>query len=453
MKAIIDAQKQFFQSQKTRSVSWRLDQLRKLYHAIEHYEPDLITAFKKDLSKSSFEVYMTEIGIVKRSIRFHMKHLRRWNKPKRVRTPVFLFGKTSRIHTIPRGTVLIIGPFNYPFQLILEPLIAAISAGNTIILKPSEMVPNVSSVIESMLSTIFEPEYVKVIQGDAQTTQNLLNHAFDLIFFTGSANVAKSIYSRAAEHLTPVILELGGKSPAVVLKDADIDKAAKRIVWGKFINTGQTCVAPDYVFVENAIKNAFVDKVKETILDFYGEHIQQNPDYGRIVNERHALRLKSIIQAHSDDVVMGGHVEETYVAPTVIVLDEPRGKVMESEIFGPILPIIPFDNLDTCISYIESKPHPLAFYVFSRNLKNAKTLFNRIHCGGGAINDTIYQVSNEHLPFGGVGYSGIGSYHGYHGFIAFSHQKAQVISTTRFDISLMYPPYGSKIDVLRKIIK
>lgn len=453
MKTIVDAQKDFFQSQKTRSVSWRKSQLHKLYQVIECYEEDLVKAFEKDLSKPFFEVYMTEIGIVKRSIRFHMKHLKRWSKPKRVKTPIFLFGKRSRIHTTPRGTVLIIGPFNYPFQLVFEPLIAAISAGNTIILKPSEMVPNVASVIEEMIETNFEPEFIKVIQGDAEITQKLLDENFDLVFFTGSETVAKSIYEKASKHLTPVVLELGGKSPTVVLEDADLEKAAKRIVWGKFLNTGQTCVAPDYVFVEKSKVDVFVKKVKETILDFYGENVQSNQDYGRIVNDQHAIRLEALIKAHKDDVVLGGYVEGTYVSPTVMVLEGPYGKVMESEIFGPILPIIPFDHLDACLDYIKAQSTPLAFYVFSTDIKKAQDIFDQIQCGGGAINDTIYHVSNEHLPFGGLGLSGMGHYHGYHGFLTFSHQKAQIISTNRFDIPLMYPPYGRIINALRKIIK
>lgn len=453
MKTIIDAQKDFFQSQKTRSVSWRKSQLHKLYQVIECYEEDLVKAFEKDLSKPFFEVYMTEIGIVKRSIRFHMKHLKRWSKPKRVKTPIFLFGKRSRIHTTPRGTVLIIGPFNYPFQLVFEPLIAAISAGNTIILKPSEMVPNVASVIEEMIETNFEPEFIKVIQGDAEITQKLLDENFDLVFFTGSETVAKSIYEKASKHLTPVVLELGGKSPTIVLEDADLEKAAKRIVWGKFLNTGQTCVAPDYVFVEKSKVDVFVKKVKETILDFYGENVQSNQDYGRIVNDQHAIRLEALIKAHKDDVVLGGYVEGTYVSPTVMVLEGPYGKVMESEIFGPILPIIPFDHLDACLDYIKAQSTPLAFYVFSTDIKKAQDIFDQIQCGGGAINDTIYHVSNEHLPFGGLGLSGMGHYHGYHGFLTFSHQKAQIISTNRFDIPLMYPPYGRIINALRKIIK
>ena len=447
--------RQFFDSGSTREASFRIQQLQKLRDVILRNETRILAALNSDLHKSEFEAYSNEIGFVLDSIRTMTRKLNRWMKPVKVKSPLHLFPSKSYTLSEPYGTVLIIGPFNYPFQLLLEPLIGAMAAGNGAVLKPSESTPGVSAVIREMISETFDPSYIRVIEGEKETTSLLIHAKFDYIFFTGSVPVGRIVMEAAAKNLTPVTLELGGKSPVIVDKSANLDLAAKRIVWGKLINAGQTCIAPDYLLVHTEVASRLISKIKQCITDFYGSDPQTNPDYGRIVNTRQVERLTRLIERDQEKVIMGGKMvsEDLYIEPTLIYPASWELASMEDEIFGPILPIMEYSQLEEAIQTIKDHPKPLALYLFTEDKEVENQVLSRVSFGGGCINDTISHVASPNLPFGGVGNSGMGAYHGKHSFDLFSHRKSIVKRSTKLDFGVVYPPYGNKVKLARKLLK
>ncbi|SEM72503.1 aldehyde dehydrogenase [Lihuaxuella thermophila] len=449
---IVQAQKQFFYTGKTRELAFRMSSLEKLRDAVKRYEPDIMTALKKDLNKSEAESYITEIGFVLQEIKYVMKHLNEWVKPKKVKSPLTHFGSRSMIYPDPYGVTLIISPWNYPFQLSVAPLIGAIAAGNCAVIKPSEYAPHVSKLLVQMLEGIFEQEYVTVVEGAAEVSEALLKEPFDYIFFTGSVPVGKKIMEAASKTLTPVTLELGGKSPAIVDKDANLDLAAKRLVWGKCINAGQTCVAPDYLLVHEEVKNGLLEKMKEAIREFYGEDPLQNPGYAKIISDRHFSRLAEFLK--DGKIIIGGETdpEKRLIAPTLLDEVDWNSRVMAEEIFGPILPVLTFSELSDVITKVREMPKPLALYFFSENEKKQEEIIASIPFGGGCINDTLIHLATPYLPFGGVGTSGIGSYHGQYSFECFSHQKSIVKQTTRFDLPVRYPSFKNGLKMIKKLM-
>lgn len=383
------------------------------------------------------------------------KELKNWSKTKQTDTPLYLFPTKSYIKKEPYGTVLIIGPFNYPVQLVFEPLIGAIAAGNTAIVKPSELTPHVAIVIKDIIEDTFDEAYVSVVEGGIEETQALLSLPFDYMFFTGSEKVGKIVYEAAARKLIPVTLELGGKSPVIVDDTANIKVASERISFGKFTNAGQTCVAPDYILVQRKVKNDLIKALKKTITEFYGENIEKSPDFGRIVNQKHFNRLNDLIQIHKDNVVFGGNSskEDLYIEPTLLDNITNDNKIMKEEIFGPILPIITYDNFDEVLEIIQSKSKPLSLYLFSEDENMTHRVVEELSFGGGAINDTLMHLANPNLPFGGVGSSGIGQYHGKYSFDTFSHMKSYTFKSTRLESSLFFPPYKGKFKYIKTFFK
>lgn len=406
--------KAFFNTHKTKNLKFRKQQLKLLSKNIKNHENELLDALYKDLGKSKVEAYATEIGMLLKSIKLMRKELKNWSKTKQTDTPLYLFPTKSYIKKEPYGTVLIIGPFNYPVQLVFEPLIGAIAAGNTAIVKPSELTPHVAIVIKDIIEDTFDEAYVSVVEGGIEETQALLSLPFDYMFFTGSEKVGKIVYEAAARKLIPVTLELGGKSPVIVDDTANIKVASERISFGKFTNAGQTCVAPDYILVQRKVKNDLIKALKKTITEFYGKNIEKSPDFGRIVNQKHFNRLNDLIQIHKDNVVFGGNSskEDLYIEPTLLDNITNDNKIMKEEIFGPILPIITYDNFDEVLEIIQSKSKPLSLYLFSEDENMTHRVVEELSFGGGAINDTLMHLANPNLPFGGVGSSGIGQYHG-----------------------------------------
>lgn len=450
---LLNAQRKYYHSGVTRTLEFRLEMLKKLRIAIKRYEPDLFHALKRDLDKSEYESYLMEIGIIYEEIRHAKKHLKSWMRPVKVANPLTLFGSKSMILSEPFGVSLIIAPWNYPVQLMLNPLVGAISAGNCAILKPSEYTPHVSGVIAQLIEGIFPKEYISVVEGQVEVSKALLQLQFDHIFFTGSVGVGKVVMEAASKHLTPVILELGGKSPVIVENDADLDLAARRIVWGKFSNSGQTCVAPDYLLVHEDVKPELVRLMQRYILEFYGNAPLKADNYGRIVSKRHFERLRSFIQ--DGEILIGGEVDEERlrIAPTLLDQVSWDAPVMKDEIFGPILPIFTYQSLRECIGRIHQYPKPLALYFFTENKSKMDEILEKVSYGGGCINDTMIHLSNFNLPFGGVQHSGHGSYHGKFSFDAFSHKKGIVKQTTKFDVKVRYPLKGNKISLLRKLFR
>jgi aldehyde dehydrogenase (NAD+) len=451
---ILDEHKKFFETGKTKNVDFRIQQLRILRQAIAVNEELIINAMYEDLHKSRYEAFTTEIGLLYSSIRLITKNLKKWAKPQRVPTPLVFFGGQSYIYHEPYGTVLIIGPFNYPVNLIFEPLIGAISGGNCAVIKPAQMTPNVSKVVAKIIKENFEENYIRVIEGDRQATAALINAPFDYLFFTGSVSTGKMVMTAATKNLVPVTLELGGKSPCIVDETANIDLAAKKLAWAKFSNAGQTCVAPDYVYVHKQVKKQFLDNLRKYMLHFYGPNPKENKDFGRIVNEQHTERLAQMIDR--DKVIIGGDydIKNRYIAPTVLDRVSWDDAVMADEIFGPILPVLEFDNLETMIKAINRQSKPLALYLFTTNKAVEKKIIDNISYGGGCINDAFIQVGNPHLPFGGVGASGIGAYHGRRSFETFSHSKS--ILNRKFDLfpDMIYPPSDEKkLSLIRKFLR
>lgn len=449
----IQKQRNFFLEGKTKNVSFRIEMLRTLQRLIQNNEQDLMDALKADLNKSEFDSYLTEIGIVLEEIRFTLKHLRKWAKPRKVKSTLVTFGSRGYIYPEPYGVALVIAPWNYPFQLAVAPLVGAIAAGNCAILKPSELTPQTSAVLSRLISENFPEEYIKVIEGGVETSTTLLKEKFDYIFFTGSVSVGKIVMEAAAKNLTPVTLELGGKSPCIVHEDANIKLAAKRIAWGKFINAGQTCVAPDYLFVHSRIREEFLDALREAVRELYGEDVGTTGNFTKIVSEKHFNRLVSFLD--NGTTFLGGkyHMNSLTIEPTILENISWEDEIMKDEIFGPILPIIEYNQLQEMINVINSRSKPLALYIFSESEEIQGTLINNISFGGGCINDTVYHLSSPYLPFGGVGESGIGAYHGKGSFDVFSHKKSILKQTTLFDLPLRYPTTKNALKKLKLFLK
>ncbi|WP_247236512.1 aldehyde dehydrogenase [Telluribacter sp. SYSU D00476] len=444
--ALFAAQKQFFESGATRSYSFRKKQLKKLKRAVEVYEDQITQALYDDLHKASAEAYATEIGFLHEEINYTLDHLKEWMKPGKVRSPLVAQPSTSRIYRDPLGLTLIIAPWNYPFQFLFSPLVGAIAGGNCAILKPSEEVPHTAAVAEALVKEFFPEEYIAVVQGQGHVVvPELMDHfAFDHVFFTGSVPVGKIIMAAAAKHLTPVTLELGGKSPCIIDKTADLEKSANRITWGKFVNAGQTCVAPDYILIHHSRKDEFIRHMAQSIRKFYGDDPAVSPDYPRMVNRKRFDAVSKYLG--QGRIVLGGQVreEEKYIAPTLIdevTLDDP---IMQEEIFGPVLPILTFDKLSEVPAIVGQNPYPLALYFFSDDKKNQEYILNTIRFGGGCINDVLMHLGNPSIPFGGIGTSGFGAYHGKYSFDTFTHAKGVLKTSTLLDIPFRYPPYTEK---------
>ena len=445
-------QKKHFFEGNTKKINFRIKSLIRLKYLIKNNESLIIEALNKDLGKSEFESYATEIGLVYEELNLHIKNLTKWSKPKKVKSSLVYFKSKSYITY---GVALIVGPFNYPFQLVMLPLIGAISAGNCITIKPSENSPSTALLIEKLINETFDSNYIHVVNplGGKETMEELLDIKFDYIFFTGSPKVGKIIMRKASENLTPITLELGGKSPCIVNKRTNIDIAAKRIVWGKFLNAGQTCVAPDYLFVEKSIKDSLLKALVKEIKLQFGNDIITSPDYPRIVNEPSLKRLIELLD--DGKIYFGGNydLEKKYLEPTILTDIKPNSRITEEEIFGPILPVFEFEDLEDVITYINSKEKPLALYYFSENEKSIQKVLESTSSGGVTINDTIIHVASSHLPFGGVGPSGIGSYHGKSSFLNFSHSKSVVSRSTKFEFPFRFAPYKNKINLIKKIMK
>ncbi len=450
---IVQHQKTYFQKNKTLEISFRLNQLKKLKEAILSRETAIHEALYKDLKKSEPESYITETGLVIKEIEEAIAKTAKWAKPKRVSTPLFFAPGTSKIHPEPYGTVLIISPWNYPFQLLMSPLVGAISAGNTVVCKPSECAPHTAAIIKEILESIYPPEYIAVVEGGIPESTALLKERWDYIFFTGSTHVGRIVYQSAAKFLTPVTLELGGKSPCIVDKDIHLENTARRIVWGKFMNVGQTCIAPDYILVHKDIKRALIDKIQEKIKQFYGEDPQESEDYGRIINERNFDRLVGMI--NQDKVVFGGKSDRSdkYISPTIMDNVTPDDAIMQEEIFGPIIPIMTYENIEEAIGMVNSGEKPLALYIFTRNKNLSDRVLKECPSGGGCVNDTVVHIGNPHLPFGGVGESGIGAYHSEASFGTFSHYKSILHKSPAIDLDVRYAPWGKNYSKLKFLLK
>jgi aldehyde dehydrogenase (NAD+) len=451
--SIISRQRQFYYLGHTRDISFRLNQLKILQRAVIEKENQILEALYADLKKSPYEAYLTEAGLVREEIRFYIKHLAKWARPRRVKTPFYHLPSSSYIYPEPYGVVLIISPWNYPYQLAFTPLVAAIAAGNCAVIKPSEFSAHTSEVLAGIVKSCFDPGFVSVVTGGVETSSALLKEKFDSIFFTGSTNVGKIVMSAASNHLTPVTLELGGKSPCIVESDADIKLAAKRIVSGKFINAGQTCIAPDYILVKQSVKDELIAGIKNYIELFFGKDPKNSKEYPRIISRNHFDRLVRLTQGAS--VVCGGDFDpsQLYFAPTLLTDVDWTHPVMQEEIFGPILPVIEYNWLTDAILTIKEHPKPLALYVFTGNSDTAEMVLKQISFGGGCVNDTLVHFANPYIPFGGVGASGMGSYHGKPGFDAFTHYKGVMKSSFLMDFPFRYPPFFRHVNLLKKVIR
>ncbi|CAL2101270.1 4,4'-diaponeurosporen-aldehyde dehydrogenase [Tenacibaculum sp. 190130A14a] len=450
---LIASQRQFFSSQQTKDVSFRKNTLKKLLKELIKREEAIVKALHNDFKKSEYEAVMTETSIVIAELKMAIKNIHAWSKPKRVLPSMLNFPSAAKIYKEPYGTVLIIAPWNYPYQLAFAPIIGAIAAGNTVVLKPSELTPNTSAITKEIIETVFDQQHVSVVEGGVPVAQELLAQRWDYIFFTGSVPVGKIVAKAAAEHLTPVTLELGGKSPCIVDETANIKLAAKRLVWGKFINGGQTCIAPDYLLIHSSVKEKFVSHFKEEIVNAYGENPKTSEDFPRIVNTRNFDRLALMLE--NENCVIGGQTDrdDCYISPTLI--DEPSldSEVMKGEIFGPIFPMISYETEQDIENITSRYDKPLALYVFTNKSSFAKKIIKRYSFGGGTINDTTVHFANHRLPFGGVGESGIGGYHGKQTFDAFSHKKGVVTRGTWLDIPTRYAPYKGKLKQLKTLMK
>lgn len=443
---ILEEQRKFFLSGETLPIKFRKQMLKKLYASVISHKEEILSALTSDLGKSDFEGFMCEVGLSLTEISYMIKNVKKFAKEKTVITPLAQFASRSYKKPCPYGNTLIMSPWNYPFLLSIEPLANAIAAGNTVIIKPSAYSPATSKIIEKILSECFEKKFVAVVTGGRQENSALLEQKFDFVFFTGSQAVGKEVLRHTAENLTPAILELGGKSPCIIDSSAKIRLAAKRVVFGKYLNCGQTCVAPDYILCHKDIKDEFVKEVKIQIEKQYGKNPLENSDYGKIINQKHFERVSSLI--NTEKVVHGGKTnpETLQIEPTVLVNVTWDDAVMQEEIFGPIMPILTYENLDQVIADLQKKQKPLALYIFSQNKNNIKAITEKVSYGGGCINDTIIHLATSEMGFGGVGESGMGSYHGKTGFDAFSHTKSIVDKKTWMDLPMRYQPYDRKIN-------
>ncbi|MGD6804327.1 aldehyde dehydrogenase [Rossellomorea vietnamensis] len=450
--AAVDLQKAYYGSGKTRPLEARKAHLKKLGEVLRENESKILKALHDDLNKSEREAYTTEIGILLEEINFTLKNLDSWAKPKKVKTAVTHFGSKGYRIPEPYGVSLIIAPWNYPIQLAISPLIGALAAGNTAILKPSEITPNTSRVLVELFED-FEKGLIHVLEGGVETNQLLLDQPFDYIFFTGSVPVGKIVMEAASKRLIPVTLELGGKSPCIVHEDADLSLAAKRVAFGKLANSGQTCIAPDYLFVHENVKESFIEEYKKAVHEFYGNEPFQSDQYGKVVNKRHYTRLKSYLS--DGEVIYGGGFsdENLQIQPTLLKPRSTEVPVMTEEIFGPIFPVLTYGSLEEVKSFVTSRPKPLALYLFTGSENVERDITENLSFGGGCINDTLMHIVTPHLPFGGVGESGIGSYHGESSFSTFSHYKSILKQTTRFDFSFKYPNSKNGLKILRRLLK
>lgn len=453
---VFQSQKAFFKSQATKSYDFRKAQLLKLKQMVKAHEQDIMTALSKDFGKPNFETYVTEIGFLYDEINYTLKHLKSWMKPKKVGTGLIHFPSKSKIIYEPKGVTLIIGPWNYPFQLLLAPVVASIAAGNTCIIKPPEETPHISNLIAKIIPKYFKEEFLAVITGEGSVVvpELMENNRFDHVFFTGSVPVGRIIAKMAAEQLVPTTLELGGKSPAIIDENTNITVAARRIAFGKLINAGQTCVAPDYLLIHEKIKDEFVDELRATVMQFYGISPTQSKDLAQIVNQKRYDKLKSYLK--EGKIIFGGAFddEKRKIEPTIIEGVSEEDLLFQEEIFGPILPIFTYKQNEEAVDFITKNPDPLAFYIFTSNKKTENYFLDRVRFGGGAVNNTIIHLANPELPFGGVGNSGNGSYHGKAGFMAFSNEKSILKSGTWFDLRKKYPPFDeNSMKMIRFLMK
>lgn len=450
---IVARLRETFRSGRTRPLEWRREQLGRLRDLLSNHGDELVAALQADLRKPSLEAWMADIASTRAEVDLARKKLRAWTKPERVRIPLSQRPGRARIVREPLGVVLVIGPWNYPVQLVLTPLVGALAAGNCVVLKPSEVTPHSSAALAKLVPRYLDPDAVAVVEGGVAETTALLGERFDHIFYTGNGRVGRVVMAAAAKHLTPVTLELGGKSPCLVDSDVDLDVAVHRIAWGKFLNAGQTCIAPDYVLVHESRERELLDGLAKVLREFYGDDPKRSPDLARIASDRHQERLTKLLE--SGEVVVGGETDaaERWVAPTVLRNVSPDSPAMEDEIFGPILPVLKVRDMDEAIDFVNRREKPLALYVFTRRSEVEERVVSRTTSGGVCVNATLWHIANPHLPFGGVGESGLGAYHGRQSFEVFSHRKSVLTKPTRFDVRFMYPPYSKgKLALLKRLL-
>jgi len=453
IKDIINTQQAFFDTGITKTFAFRMQALKKLRELIKEHEEELFHAFRQDLGKHPLESYASENGFVLQELSLMIRNLKKWSRPKRAYTPMVHWPAKSFYRSEPYGRVLIISPWNYPFQLLFMPLVGAIAAGNCVLAKPSQHARHTFAVMNRILNDNFDPGFIKIIEGGREVNQFLLDENFDYIFFTGSTEVGKKVMQAAGRNLTPVSLELGGKSPVIVEPDTNPALGAKRIIWGKLLNAGQSCVAPDYLLVHENIRDNLISEMKSYLLKKYGENIKENPDYARIIDEQNTLRLKKLLEGSK--ILLGGEVDvsQKYVAPTLAEVSDPEHPLMHEEVFGPILPVISYRDTGEAIEIINNKPRPLALYIFTRSGKKQKEILNKTMSGSGGINETVVHFINPYLPFGGVGQSGIGRYHGRYSFQTFSYKRSFLDKANWLDIPVRYPPYKGKIKIMKWFIR
>jgi aldehyde dehydrogenase (NAD+) len=445
--------RQTFDSGKTKSIEWRLAQLAEVERLMREHEDSFAEALRKDLGKCRFEAVMTEMSFVAAEAKYARRNLRKWVRPKKVRTPIMAQPGHSYLWPEPKGVVLIIAPWNYPMSMVMAPLVGAIAAGNCAVMKPSEVTSHTSATIASLLPRYLDTDAFAVVEGGIPETTELLEQRFDHILYTGNERVAKVVMAAAARHLTPVTLELGGKSPCLIDKSADLEVAASRIAWGKFINAGQTCVAPDHVLVHREVAAQFVEALSRKIKEFYGEDPSQSPDFCRIASERHTARFQQLLEGHK--IHTGGRVDvaKRFVEPTIVLDPPPDSALMQEEIFGPVLPVITVDEMHHAIRFVADRPKPLALYLFTRSKALEDAVLNRLSAGSVCVNDAVIFMVSPELPFGGIGNSGMGRYSGWYGFETFSHMKPVMKRGYRFDAPMRYPPYTEKKARLLKLVQ
>ncbi len=450
---LIARQRAFFQSGATLSREFRRDQLRNLLDTLVAHETDLLAALDADLRKSPREAYTSELGVVLGEIRHALRHLSAWMKPARRRASLLAWPARGFVRPEPFGVALIIGPWNYPLQLLISPLVGAIAAGNCAVLKPSEFAPHTAAALGQIIGAAFPDEFIAVVQGEQTCAEALLQHRFDTIFFTGSTPTGRAIMASAARHLTPVTLELGGKCPCIVCADVPVASVARRIIWGKFMNAGQTCVAPDHVLVDHRVAGAFLEAAKQALRDFYGKDPQQSPDYGRVINRRHFDRLTGYLG--DGQVVCGGHHDaaDRYIEPTILTDVPWAARVMQEEIFGPILPVVEFTDLDAVLARLRGQATPLALYLFTNSGPTRKRVLAGTRSGGVCINDTVMHILGKHLPFGGLGESGMGAYHGRASFDCFTHRRSVLQCSLAIGAGFRYPPSRIALPGLKRILR
>ena len=455
MLAQLNSVKQYFETGATQSFAFRKQQLQLLSNTIKKYEEEIYDALYKDLGKSKAESYASEIALVQMEIAFFLKNLRQLMQPQKVATNLINLPASSKIYYDPLGVVLIVVPWNYPFQLLFNPLVGAIAGGNCVVLKPSEFTPATNIVSQKIIAEIYDKQYIQIVEGDGSIVipEMMNNFRFNHVFFTGSTAVGKAVYTLAAKNLVPVTLELGGKSPCVIEADANLTVAAKRIVMGKFLNAGQTCIAPDYLLIHESVKEKLIHLLKQSIQDFYSTNAANSEDYGRIINEKRFNALLAYL--NEGEIIFGGKndVTKLFIEPTILQNVPLDARVMTEEIFGPILPIFTFTTQEEALKIIQKNPNPLAFYVFTASSKKEKSWLQKVQFGGGCVNNTIYHITNHHLPFGGVGYSGLGSYHGQKSFEIFTHAKPVLKTATWIDPSIKYPPFKGKLKWFKLFLK